>query len=111
MLENKNFCALRESINFAAANETKEGNAERSLLLFSDMSNEAQIQAIEKMLENLLETNPDYFLVEVKIKPTNNIKVFLDADSGVSIDKCVEYNRALYKQIEEAGMFPNGDFS
>lgn len=63
------------------------------------------------MVSDLLEDNPGYFLVEIKIKPTNNIKVFLDADTGVSIDKCVKYNRALYKQIEEAGMFPNGDFS
>lgn len=63
------------------------------------------------MMTTLLADNPDYFLVEVKINPTNNIKVFLDADSGVSIDKCVKYNRALYKQIEESGMFPEGDFS
>ena len=63
------------------------------------------------MTTTLLADNPDYFLVEVKINPTNNIKVFLDADSGVSIDKCVKYNRALYKQIEENGIFPEGDFS
>lgn len=63
------------------------------------------------MISELLEDNPDYFLVEVVIKPTNNIKVYLDADSGVSIDKCVKYNRALYKQIEENALFPNGDFS
>lgn len=63
------------------------------------------------MTNELLENNPDYFLVEIGIKPTNNIKVFLDADNGVSIDKCVTYNRALYKKIEEAGMYPDGNFS
>lgn len=63
------------------------------------------------MVAILLADEPGYFLVEVKINPTNNIKVFLDADSGVSIDKCVKYNRALYKQIEESGMFPGNDFS
>lgn len=72
---------------------------------------EATIQVLEKMLSDLLNDNPDYFLVDIKIKPTNNIKVFLDADTGVSIDKCVKYNRSLYKQIEESGLFPNGDFS
>ena len=46
-----------------------------------------------------------------KIRPTNNIKVFLDADLGISIDKCVSYNRALYKEIVESGIFPDGDFS
>lgn len=83
----------------------------RSLLLLSNMSSEATIQVLEKMVSDLLEDNPGYFLVEIKIKPTNNIKVFLDADTGVSIDKCVKYNRALYKQLEEAGLFPNSDFS
>lgn len=63
------------------------------------------------MVTILLADDPGYFLVEVKINPTNNIKVFLDADSGVSIDKCVKYNRALYKQIEENGIFPGNDFS
>lgn len=63
------------------------------------------------MVTILLADDPGYFLVEVKISPTNNIKVFLDADSGVSIDKCVKYNRALYKQIEESGIFPGNDFS
>ncbi|MCC6288889.1 MAG: ribosome maturation factor [Chitinophagaceae bacterium] len=72
---------------------------------------EATIQVLEKMVADLLKDNPGYFLVEIKIKPANNIKVFLDADTGVSIDKCVKYNRSLYKQIEETGLFPNGDFS
>ena len=75
------------------------------------MSNEATNAVIEQMVSALLSDNPDYFLVEIKILPPNNIKVFLDADGGVSIDKCVRYNRALYKQIEESGMFPTGDFS
>jgi ribosome maturation factor RimP len=75
------------------------------------MNSEAQIQALEHKMEALISTEPDLFLVEVRIKPTNNIKVFVDGDQGVSIDKLVRYNRSLYKQIEEEGMFPNGDFS
>ena len=75
------------------------------------MSIESQVQAIEKMLEAILANDPAYFIVEVKIRPTNNIKVFLDGDSGISIEKCVFYNRLLYKKIEESGMFPDGDFS
>jgi ribosome maturation factor RimP len=67
------------------------------------------IKDISTLLDSLLEG--DVFLVEIKIKPTNNIKIFLDADSGMSIEKCIRINRALYKQIEESGMFPNGDFS
>ncbi len=67
------------------------------------------IKDISKLVEPLLEG--DVFLVEIKIKPTNNIKLFLDADSGMSIEKCIKVNRALYKKIEEADLFPNGDFS
>ena len=75
------------------------------------MTIESQVQAIERMLETILADDPSYFIVEVKIKPTNNIKVFLDGDNGISIEKCVSYNRVLYKKIEESGMFPDGDFS
>jgi ribosome maturation factor RimP len=75
------------------------------------MSIETLVQAIERMLESILADDPVYFIVEVRIKPTNNIKVFLDGDNGISIEKCVFYNRILYKKIEETGMFPDGDFS
>jgi ribosome maturation factor RimP len=93
------------------AKETKEGNGDRSLLYLPDMSKGAPIEAIEEMMTSLLEPDKECFLVEIRIKPTNNIKVFLDADRGISIDKCVTYNRALYKRIEESGLFPSNDFS
>jgi len=63
------------------------------------------------MTEDILAADTDLFLVEVRIKPVNNIKVFVDADQGVSIDKLSRINRVLYKEIETTGMFPNGDFS
>ena len=69
------------------------------------------IKTVEGMLQALLADEPGYFLVEVRIKPTNNLKVFIDGDQGISIEKCVRYNRALYKKLEEAALFPNGDFS
>jgi len=63
------------------------------------------------MVQDLLSAEPAYFLVEIKIKPTNNVKVFLDGDNGISIEKCVQYNRALYKKFEESHLFPSDDFS
>lgn len=51
------------------------------------------------------------FIVNIKIKPTNNIKLFLDADSGLSVSKSADVNRKLYKLIEAEGWFPEGDFS
>jgi ribosome maturation factor RimP len=45
------------------------------------------------------------------VKPTNNIKVFIDADEGVNLSNLIEYNRKLYKDLEESGMYPDGNFS
>ena len=72
---------------------------------------ETPLQAVEQMMKAMLEDDPAYFLVEMKIKPTNNIKVYLDGDQGITIEKCITYNRALYRKIDEAGLFPGGDFS
>jgi ribosome maturation factor RimP len=83
----------------------------RSLLLLYPMSETTQIQGLEQRVKNLISSDPDVFLVEIRIKPTNNIKVFVDGDQGVSIDKLVQYNRRLYRQLEEENLYPNGDFS
>ena len=73
------------------------------------MTQDTHIQAVEKLLLPLLQD--DIFLVEIKIKPINNFKIYLDADSGLGIEKCIRFNRALYKIMDETGMYPNGDFS
>ncbi|MBL7743478.1 MAG: ribosome maturation factor [Chitinophagaceae bacterium] len=70
-----------------------------------------QIKALEQRIGTLIVDDPSVFLVEIRIKPTNNIKVFLDADNGISIDRLVQYNRKFYKELEESGFFPGGDFS
>jgi ribosome maturation factor RimP len=75
------------------------------------MNGDTQIQALEKMIGAIIDTTPGIFLVEMKLLPGNNIKVFVDGDNGIAIDKLVQYNRGFYKQIEESGFFPNGDFS
>ena len=75
------------------------------------MNEEAQIKEIELRIKNLIQADPAVFLVEVRIKPVNNIKVFIDGDQGVSIEKLVQYNRRLYKQLEEENLYPEGDFS
>lgn len=75
------------------------------------MANEPQIPIIEKMVNSLLESRPGYFLVNIRIKPTNNVKVFLDGDEGITIETCIKINRELYPQIEENQLFADGDFS
>lgn len=75
------------------------------------MANEQVIVPIREMIEPLLADKPEYFLVDITIKPTNNIKVFVDADNGASIDKLVSLNRQLYPLLEASGLFPADDFS
>lgn len=75
------------------------------------MTIETQVQAVERMVEDVLAGDPQYFLVEVRIRPTNNVKVFLDGDNGISIEKCITYNRQLYKLLEVSPLFPADDFS
>jgi ribosome maturation factor RimP len=69
------------------------------------------IKTVEGFVEAILAAEPNYFLVDIRIKPTNNVRVYIDGDQGISIEKCVQFNRALYKRLEEANLFPGGDFS
>jgi ribosome maturation factor RimP len=73
------------------------------------MSSETNLETVKSILESLLEG--DIFLVDMKVKPTNNIKIYLDADTGLGIEKCIKINRALYKVMEEMEIYPDGDFS
>ncbi len=69
------------------------------------------LKHIEELADGILQDDPALFRVQVKIKPINNIKLYVDGDNGITIEKCVKINRQLYKKIEEAHMFPEGDFS
>ena len=72
---------------------------------------EGQIQALEQKVNSIIQDAPDVFLVEIRIKPTNNVKVFLDSDKGMSLDRLIQYNRKLYRDLEENAFFPGNDFS
>jgi ribosome maturation factor RimP len=91
--------------------ETIEGNGKRSLLYCRYMNLEQKAAGIKDLAEQLIAADKNVFLVDVKLKPGNNIQVFVDADAGLPLSKCVEYNRVLYKQLDESGMFADGDFS
>jgi ribosome maturation factor RimP len=74
------------------------------------MSNETLIQ-LEKMVAEVLKDAPEHFLVSLLIKPTNNIKLLIDGDTGITIEQCVRFNRRLVPMIDEAGIFPPGEYS
>lgn len=74
------------------------------------MSNETLIQ-LDKMVAEVLKDAPEHFLVSLLIKPTNNIKLLIDGDTGITIEQCVRFNRRLVPMIDEAGIFPPGEYS
>ena len=69
------------------------------------------LQAIEDFVNELTARSENIFPVEIKISPLNEIKIFLDADDGITIQKCTEVNKALYNFIEAERIFPDGNFS
>ena len=75
------------------------------------MQGGTDIQAMEERVRSLLSANPAHFLVDVRVKATNNFKIFIDGDEGMPLSALIDYNRKLYKQIEESGQYPDGNFS
>lgn len=56
-------------------------------------------EQIRRLAEEKLEGS-DRFLVEVIVKSGNRILVFIDSDSHVTIDNCVELSRHIEKQLD-----------
>ncbi len=75
------------------------------------MATEEKTLAVQELVKNLLADEPAFFLVRVHIRPISNISVYIDGDAGVTIEKCVRLNRALYKEIVETGIYVDGNFA
>ncbi len=75
------------------------------------MDLETPLKSIENFVTGITANSKTVFPVGVKINPGNNIIVLLDADDGITIEKCTQVNKALYKYIEETDLFPGGNFS
>jgi len=57
---------------------------------------------VDKRIEELTEEffkGSDLFLVDVKVNKGNQVQVFADSDSGMTIEKCTMLNRYLEKQL------------
>lgn len=99
------------SLCFATfAGQMSEGRERGRSLLLLCMGNEINHQ-LEKLVAEVLENAPEHFLVSLWIKPTNNIKVLLDGDKGITIEQCVRFNRQLVAKIDASGLFPPGEYS
>lgn len=95
---------------FAAEQKMKEGDAIVPFS-FSYMQAETIIQTLEKLADQVLTIRPDLFRVRIRIKPTNNIRVYIDGDNGITIDDCIKINKTMYKLIEEKAYYPDGNYS
>ena len=60
---------------------------------------------IEKLLDQKI-GDTDIFLVDLKILPGNKLQVFLDSDSGLTIESCAEISRHLEFHIENQKLLP-----
>lgn len=80
------------------------------LLILPMLPNDETIARVHTMLEPLLD-GTDLFVIAIRIKPTNNIKLFMDSDSGLTVEKIASINRRLRAAIEAEGMYPEGDYS
>lgn len=76
------------------------------------METQKVIEQVEVLVERELAEVPGYFLVEVHTSPSNQLKVYVDADHGAAIDQLARINRAVYRKIEETALFgADGTFS
>ena len=56
-------------------------------------------EVVSKLVEEAI-ADSDLFLVEVKVKPSNVIEVYVDADSAVNIDQCVAISRYVEGKLD-----------
>jgi ribosome maturation factor RimP len=56
-------------------------------------------EELQKIIEQYLQ-DTDKFVVELKVKPGNNITVLIDSDSGITIDDCVALTRHIESQYD-----------
>ena len=66
---------------------------------------ETLANTIERLLDQKIE-NTDIFLVDLKILSGNKLQVFVDSDSGLTIETCAEISRHLEFHIENERLLP-----
>jgi ribosome maturation factor RimP len=59
------------------------------------MNKEQIVVIVEEAIQNT-----DMFLVDVKVKPSNLIEVYVDADSAVNIDQCAQISRYVESKLD-----------
>lgn len=55
---------------------------------------------VKHLIEEAIAENPDLFLVDWKISPSNQIEVLVDGDSGLPIDEVVRISRHIEHNLD-----------
>lgn len=71
---------------------------------------EAKEARVKEILEDII-AQSSYFLIDLFVRPNLEIQVFLDGDKGIDVNAIAKINRALYKRIEEDGLFEPGSYA
>ncbi|MCS7075601.1 MAG: hypothetical protein NZ455_02770 [Bacteroidia bacterium] len=67
------------------------------------MSIDERTQIAFELLQNILSDKPEYFIVEVKVRPFRNgyiVLAYIDTDLGISLEQC-SYISTLYEKVLE----------
>lgn len=64
-------------------------------------------EIVERLIAEALEERTDLFLVDLQITPSNQIRIAIDGDKGVSLDDCVLVSRAVEHNLDRE----SSDFS
>ena len=62
------------------------------------MINESRVR--ELVEERIAELENDYFIVDISVSSTNNIRVEIDGDKGVAINDCVSISRNIEGNLD-----------
>lgn len=57
-------------------------------------------QKVTELVSQALEERNDLFLIDLQIGETNQIKLIIDGDSGVSVEDCIAMSRAIEHNLD-----------
>ncbi len=57
-------------------------------------------EKVKKLLEQALEENKSLFLIDFSISESNQIKVVIDGDHGVTVNDCIAISRAIEHNLD-----------
>lgn len=66
------------------------------------MENTAEVKGnLENLVKQIVSAEPQHFFVDLKLLPGKKIQVFVDAENGITIEKCVFFSRAIEKVLDQ----------